>query len=221
MKPTDQKSLADVRSQIDALDRQILAAIEERAGLASAVVAAKTGRHVFRPGREADLIRALVASSSLPPLMIEIIWRQMIANNITSQQRLKIAMLDDPAVHAVAGFCFGTAIDSHEKQNARDVIEAVSSGTVDLGVMPHWQDDPTWLTDLGQTEDPVYIVAISPFLSGHQWAGQVMQDGVILSSSLPDPSSQDMTLYLSDGALKTLDGYHSDQSGLLGIIQKR
>ena len=49
---------------------------------------------------------------------------------------------------------------------------------------------------------------------------QAMQDGVILSSSLPDPSSQDMTLYLSDGALKTLDGYHHDQSGLLGIIQK-
>ena len=96
-------------------------------------MAAKTGRHVFRPGREADLIRALVASSSLPPLMIEIIWRQMIANNITSQQRLKIAMLDDPAVHAAAGFCFGTAIDSHENKMHVMLSKRFHQGQLILG----------------------------------------------------------------------------------------
>ena len=45
---SEQKTLADVRSQIDALDQQILTAIEERASLASAVAAAKSGRQVFQ-----------------------------------------------------------------------------------------------------------------------------------------------------------------------------
>ncbi|MEK9860607.1 MAG: chorismate mutase, partial [Alphaproteobacteria bacterium] len=62
----DQQNLSTVRAEIDRLDRQILSALEERAALASAVLAAKSGQSVFRPGREADLIRRLVALSSLP-----------------------------------------------------------------------------------------------------------------------------------------------------------
>ena len=111
MSASDQEKLADIRSKIDALDRQILSAIEERAALASAVVAAKSGQHIFRPGREADLIRGLVAASSLSPQMIEVIWRQMIANNINNQQRLKIAMGDDAEMRSTAAFCFGADID--------------------------------------------------------------------------------------------------------------
>ena len=217
----DQISLAEIRTKIDALDRRILSVLEERAALAKAVVAAKGGQHVFRPGREADLIRHLIDASSLPPHMIEVVWRQIIANNITSQQRLNIALLDQVDARSVAGFCFGFAVDQHIQHNPASVIAAVASGQADLGVLPHWRNDASWLGMLGHQPQPVYIVAISPFLPGHQWAGAPLNDGVILARDLPDVSEADITLCLEDDQIVEHQGYHADAAGLCGIFQKR
>ena len=218
---SEQIALADVRRQIDALDREILAAIEKRAALAGAVVAAKGGQHIFRPGREADLIRGLVESTRLPPQMIEVIWRQMIANNITRQQRLKIAMLGDDQVKSTASFCFGGAVDQAIKPDAGHVLDAVANNQVDLGVLPHWQDDAGWLEHMQAHQGRVYIMAVSPLIKGHYVAGQPLKDGVIVARQLPDASAADVTLCLADGKLVEHDGYHADADGLIGIFQKR
>ncbi len=221
MSASDQEKLADIRSKIDALDRQILSAIEDRAALASAVVAAKSGQHIFRPGREADLIRGLVAASSLSPQMIEVIWRQMIANNINNQQRLKIAMGDDAEMQSTAAFCFGVAIDQVIGSNAADVIDAVAKGDADLGVLPYGQTNPNWLDDLSRQNGQVFIIGITPFIKGQEIAGTVLKDAVIVARQLPDASQADVTLCVENGTITEHDGYHADADGLFGIIQKR
>ncbi len=221
MSASDQEKLADIRSKIDALDRQILSAIEDRAALASAVVAAKSGQHIFRPGREADLIRGLVAASSLSPQMIEVIWRQMIANNINNQQRLKIAMGDDAEMQSTAAFCFGVAIDQVIGSNAADVIDAVAKGDADLGVLPYGQTNPNWLDDLSRQNGQVFIIGITPFIKGQEIAGTVLKDAVIVARQLPDASQADVTLCVENGTITEHDGYHADADGLVGIIQKR
>lgn len=218
---SDQPSLTEIRQHIDALDRQILTALEQRAALASAVVAAKGGKAVFRPGREADLIRGLVSATSLSPQMIEVIWRQIIANNISSQQRLNIAMTNDDQIRSSASFCFGATIDQQIKSSPGDVIEAIADDAADLGLLAHWQDDPSWLDALGQYQGHVYIIAITPFIQGQAIAGTVLKDAAILSRQLPDPSSADITLSLDNGKLVERDGYHADAAGLIGIFQKR
>jgi len=217
----DQQNLSTVRAEIDRLDRQILSALEERAALASAVLAAKSGQSVFRPGREADLIRRLVASSSLPPLMIEMIWRQIIANNITGQQKLKVALMDDAASFAVCGFCFGASVDHLTQTQAKDVITAVAQGEADLGVLPHWRVQSDWLKDLLLSDGSAYIVAVSPLLEGHHWAGTPLADGVIIARDLPDASEADITLCLDGDVAVEHDGYDAEAEGLLGIFQNR
>ena len=221
MSSSEQEKLADIRSKIDALDRQILSAIEERAALASAVVAAKSGQHIFRPGREADLIRGLVKVSSLSPQMIEVIWRQMIANNINNQQRLKIAMRNDAEMQSTAAFCFGAAIDQVIGSTAAEVIDAVAKGDADLGVLAYGRTHLEWLDDLSSQNGQVFIMGITPFIKGQEIAGTVLKDAVIVARQLPDASQADVTLCLENGTITEHDGYHADADGLVGIIQKR
>jgi chorismate mutase len=64
-------SLDEVRWRIDAIDGELLALLDERAGLARAVAAAKqaAGDTGFglRPGREALIVRKLLAAPARPP----------------------------------------------------------------------------------------------------------------------------------------------------------
>lgn len=216
---TNQAQLAHAREEIDALDRLILNAVEQRAAIAAKVASAKAGQHTFRPGREADLVRNLVAESSLSPLLVERIWRQIIAGNLTSQAALTIAIEHDPAVIASASFRFGPAIEANLCADATAVIDAVMHGKSSLGMMRHWDTDPSWLTHLHaarQDGGDVYISSISPFL-----AGQGFVDTVIIAPILPDPSQADVTLSMADGQLQMTEGHHPDAAGILGVIQRR
>ena len=216
---TNQAQLDHARQEIDALDRLILNAVEQRAAIAATVALAKAGKHTFRPGREADLVRGLVAESSLPPLLVERIWRQIIGGNLTSQAPLTIAIVQDPWVMASASFRFGSAIDANPCDDANMVIDAVVQGKSSLGMMRHWDADTSWLTHLNNARQDgrdVYISSVSPFL-----AGQGFVDTVIIAPILPDPSQADMTLFMADGQVQMIEGYHPDTAGILGVIQTR
>ena len=209
--------LGRVRAEIDKLDQTILKAIEDRAALAAQVSQAKSGRHTFRPGREADLIRNLVQHANLPSKLIEQIWRNIIAHNLTSQAGLKIALQDDRATMAAATFRFGTNYETIVSASADDVITAVASGQADLGILADWQADQSWLDVLHhhrQAGAGVYISAYTHMLADHG-----LQQSVVLSSILPDPSSNDTTLVMIENQLSEIQGHHPEQPGILGIIQ--
>ena len=98
--------------------------------------------------------------------MIEVIWRQMIANNINNQQRLKIAMGDDAEMRSTAAFCFGADIDHVIGSCAADVIDAVAKGDADLGVLAYGQTNPNWLDDLSRQNNQVFIMPSRHLLRG-------------------------------------------------------
>ena len=85
-------SLDAVRARIDAIDANILALVEERAGLAREVAAAKAAagdadKFALRPGREAALLRKLLATprqSARPGLVVRI-WRELIGDSLSRQ----------------------------------------------------------------------------------------------------------------------------------------
>jgi len=85
-------SLEEVRARIDAVDAELLRLIDERAGLASAVAAAKAaagdaGKFGLRPGREAQLLRKLLAAprGSASPALIVRIWRELMGASLAAQ----------------------------------------------------------------------------------------------------------------------------------------
>jgi len=213
----EDETLLRLRREIDGLDRIILDALEARDRLVREVGAAKSKRRIFRAGREADLIRNLIRSSSLDPFTIEVIWRQIIAASLNRQAPLTIAVTARAEQIEVARFRFGAA-RYKTSGAAADVLEAVATGDADLGVLPHWTQS-AWWQDLARMRDAdrkVYVSAITPYSEASG-----LEEGVVLAPYVPDPSARDMTLVHAEGAITEISGYHPDHPGLLGIFQQR
>ena len=85
-------SLDAVRARIDAIDAQLLTLVDERAGLAIQVAAAKAAagdgdKFALRPGREAQVVRALLdkpRKAARPSLVVRI-WRELIGDSLSRQ----------------------------------------------------------------------------------------------------------------------------------------
>ena len=60
------KELAKLRAKIDALDARVLRALNERARLAHAVGKLKQGKQVYRPEREAQVLRRILEKNAGP-----------------------------------------------------------------------------------------------------------------------------------------------------------
>lgn len=85
-------SLEEVRARIDAVDAELLALLDERAALAAGVAAAKraeggAGRFGLRPGREAQVIRRLLAlpREAADTALIVRVWREVMGENLSRQ----------------------------------------------------------------------------------------------------------------------------------------
>jgi chorismate mutase len=209
--------LQAVRAEINALDHVILHAIEDRAALAAKMSTVKSGPLKFRPGREADLIRNLIKNTSLPAELVEQIWRSIIAHNLISQTGLKIARLDIEAIAAATQFRFSTNYEAVLCTQADEVVDTVARGDAQLGVVPDWQNDGSWLGVLKTHRQNGLNVCISAYT--HMLANQGFQPAVVISTILPDPSSADMTVVMDDTDIKMIEGYHPDMVGIVGIIQ--
>ena len=206
--------LAGLRSAIDARDLRILRELEGRLSLSEEVSKAKSGKDIFRPGREADLIVNLMKQSDLPRELIECFWRSIIAQSLSQQSKLKISHSRHKAVIMAMEFRFGVDCDFSPLNNASGVVKKVASGEADLGVVPHWDVDRSWIKALQYHGKKVYIASYA-YLSDYDGVDQA----VIVSPFLPDPSRHDKTIVLKDGEVQMIDGHQPDSDGCLGMVQ--
>lgn len=95
-------SLDDVRSNIDRIDRQLVALIAERgAFVRQAAAFKKTAAEVPAPQRVAQVlahVRALAGESGADPAVVEATWRAMIGAFIEAE-RVEQARLHPPSPH--------------------------------------------------------------------------------------------------------------------------
>lgn len=142
MNPAPPASLESLRAAIDRTDLQILALLNERAGLSLEVGRLKAAENgpVFRPGREQAILDRLCALSGgpLPSEHIRAIWRQIFSSSRALQRPRRIAFLGPEGTHshAAATAFFGQLMDGQACRNFREVFASVSSGSCDLGVIP-------------------------------------------------------------------------------------
>src|SRR5205085_1054825 len=92
-------SLEEVRKRIDAIDAELLRLVDERAGLARDVADAKAaagdaGKFGLRPGREAQLLRKLLARPrrAATPSLIVRIWRELIGESLATQGPFRLTV---------------------------------------------------------------------------------------------------------------------------------
>ena len=139
-RPVDQQ-LADLRVRIDSVDQQLLALLNQRAGLAQAVGEVKKidGSPVFRPDREAQVIDGLKNRNPGPILADSIapIWREIMSACRALERRQKVAFLGPIGTFTeqAALNYFGSSIDPLACPSFDEVFRATSSGSADFGVV--------------------------------------------------------------------------------------
>ena len=137
--PADLESL---RTQIDAIDRELLGLLNRRAGVATTIGELKRaeGSPAFRPEREAAVIDALKAANPgpLPTSSVAPIWREIMSACRSLETPTRVAYLGPAGTFselAALGY-FGSSIVRLPCANADEVFHATSAGAADFGVVP-------------------------------------------------------------------------------------
>jgi chorismate mutase / prephenate dehydratase len=134
--------LLSLRTQIDALDRELLALLNRRMSLALQVgeIKKREGSAVFRPEREAQVIDGLKAENRgpLPNESVAPIWREIMSASRSLETPLRIAYLGPAGTFselAALGY-FGASIVHVPCGSIDEVFRATSGGAADFGVVP-------------------------------------------------------------------------------------
>jgi chorismate mutase / prephenate dehydratase len=135
-------ALAELRNQIDAVDRELLALINRRAGFASQVGEIKRhqGSVVFRPEREAKVIAGLKGVNPGPLLSDNIapIWREIMSACRALETPTRVAYLGPAGTfseQAALGY-FGSSIVRVPCSSIDEVFRTTSAGAADFGLVP-------------------------------------------------------------------------------------
>ncbi|MES2299268.1 MAG: prephenate dehydratase [Pseudomonadota bacterium] len=134
--------LKPLREQIDAIDAQILDLLSRRARLAQEVghVKAETRAPVFRPEREAQVLRG-VAERNPGPLVahdVQTIFREIMSACRSLEKRVTVAYLGPAGTFSEQAVYqqFGSAVEGLPCISIDEVFRATEAGTADFGVVP-------------------------------------------------------------------------------------
>jgi len=136
------RDLAQLRTEIDAVDRDLLALLNRRAALANEVgdIKRAEGSPVFRPEREAAVINGLQSRNG-GPLKAEnvaTIWREIMSACRALEAPQRVAYLGPAGTFSeqAAVQFFGSSIEHVPCVSFDEVFQAATAGTADFGVVP-------------------------------------------------------------------------------------
>src|ERR1700739_2328023 len=134
--------LKPLREQIDAIDAQILDLLNRRAKVAQEVghVKAETHAPVFRPEREAQVLRGVAERNPGPmgDTEVQTIFREIMSACRSLEKKVTVAFLwragtfSEQAVYQQ----FGTAVEVLPCASIDEVFRATEAGTAEFGVGP-------------------------------------------------------------------------------------
>ncbi|MFO1219810.1 MAG: prephenate dehydratase [Burkholderiaceae bacterium] len=140
--PAAPPDLLALREHIDAIDRELLAALNRRAALAQQVgeIKKREGSSAFRPEREAQVIDGLKRANAGPLRRESIapIWREIMSACRALETPTRVAYLGPAGTfseQAALGY-FGSSIQAVPCANIDEVFRATSAGAADFGVVP-------------------------------------------------------------------------------------
>ncbi len=135
-------ALLGLRTQIDAVDRELLALLNRRATLAGEVgeIKKREGSVVFRPEREAQVIDGLKAANPGPLRTESVapIWREIMSACRALETPTRVAYLGPAGTfseQAALGY-FGSSIVRVSCASIDEVFRTTTAGAADFGVVP-------------------------------------------------------------------------------------
>ena len=136
------KTLSELRTQIDALDQELLVLLNRRASLAHEVGEIKRveGSPVFRPDRETQVIANLQAGNPGPlkPNSVASIWREIMSACRALEAPQRVAYLGPAGTFSeqAALQFFGASIEHIPCASLDEVFRATAAGSAEFGVVP-------------------------------------------------------------------------------------
>ena len=136
------KTLPELRTLIDAVDRELLTLLNRRAGYANEVGEVKRleGSPVFRPEREAQVIQGLQQANGGPikSESVALIWREIMSACRALEAPQRVAYLGPKGTFSeeAALRFFGSSIQHVPCGNFDEVFHAATGGAAEFGVIP-------------------------------------------------------------------------------------
>ncbi len=210
----DTPSLDDLRREIDEIDIAVHDLLMRRVALADQIGHVKgEGGPYIRPGREARILRRLVARHNglLPKTVLVSIWREIISAMTALEGPYAVAVYAEKMGHdglpALARAQYGAERPISAHQTILGVLRAVSDGHATVGVLPLPQgeeDDPWWRNLVRTGPDVPKIIARLPFAAlNHRFDGL---DALAIALAPPEASDLDHSFLVAENTAQLSRG---------------
>ncbi len=192
-----------LRAELDRIDDMIHSLLIQRADIVKTGVARTGKSSPLRPGRQAAIIRRLLANhrGDLPAKTMVCLWLELMAGHTEIQGDFTIAVCETDAQFGFTQLArehFGTLTRLRAHPSPAQALAEISAGTALIAILPLPSETDTprqaWWTSLLQTDEPrIHVIARLPF-----WAkrpeGAPRVQALVVAASAPDPSGQDCSL---------------------------
>ena len=128
-----------LRSEVDRVDHEILARLNERARLAREIGTLKVGQ-AYRPEREAQVLRRIKDENAGPlgDETVALLFREIMSACLALERPITVAYLGPQGTFSESAAMkhFGLAAVTEPASSIDEVYRAVESGAADFGVVP-------------------------------------------------------------------------------------
>ena len=206
-------TLDDLRAEIDQIDGAIHDLVMRRAALAERIGALKdnsarvdgtaaAGAAYLRPGREATVLRRLVArhGGSFPLPSLVRLWREIMSSLLRLQGPFSVAVLttpEQPGFWDVARDHYGSTTPMIACQSAGQVLREVTEGQASVGVLPFPEEGeiaPWWPFIASARDNEPKVISRLPFVVANHNGGRGQVSAVALARLTPEETGDDRSL---------------------------
>jgi chorismate mutase len=208
--------LQQLRSEIDAVDDEIMALIKKRTGIVSKVGDLKSleesRKCYIRPGREANMLRRIhdyFKDDAFSAQAACAIWRVIIAASTSVEKQLTLSVYnngDDATLYWLAREYFGNFSPITRQTTATRVISDVLDGKASVGILPLPSNADTmqwWPSLVQKGKEWPRIFAHIPFMMEGRSARPVA--ALAIANIVPEETGDDITYLIveSDDSVST------------------
>ena len=194
--PDPAAALAALRAEIDTLDESLHGLLVRRAEVVQRLAssAAKPAGTTLRPGREARILRRLLAAhhGPMPRATLVQLWREIFAGSVAQQSAFSVVLPNDPALARIAAAHFGVATPLRLHPSPGRALSALMGREASAAVLPWPRESDTeeeawwWHFDAPHLQ----VIARLPFF--HQ--GEPPLEAAVVALYPTDPTEHDAAL---------------------------